>query len=75
MLKDIAEKTGFDVNSAINVNAMMNAEDATPAEQQTTTKRKAAPVETASTTSARKSAVPTIEIPPIKLPVYNVTSK
>ena len=73
--KLIAEKTGFDVNSAINVNAMMNAEDATPAEQQTTTKRKAAPVETASTTSARKSAVPTIEIPPIKLPVYNVTSK
>lgn len=74
--KLIAEKTGFDVNAAINVNSIMNADDnAAPAEQQTT-RRKAAPVEnvSANTPAARKTSVPTIEIPQIKLPTYNVTS-
>lgn len=71
--KMIADKTGFDVNSAININTMLNAEDATPAEQQTTTKRKAAPVETSSNTATRKATA--IDIPPIVLPSYNVVSK
>lgn len=52
--KMISEKTGFNIDSAITVNHIMDEEEA-PAEEETKT-RKTAPVKVESTTPVRKSA-------------------
>ena len=61
--KMISEKTGFNVDNAINVNHIMDTEEEKPAEVETKT-RKAAPVKAESNTPIRKTA-----------PKYKVVSK
>lgn len=51
----ISEKTGFNVDNAINVNRIMNAEDTKPAEEEPKV-RKASPVTSPSETPQRKAS-------------------
>ena len=56
--KLISEKTGFNIDNAINVNHIMDAEDAKPAERVDSKQRRTSPIETKETTPQRRTEVP-----------------
>ena len=71
--KAISEKTGFNIDKAIEINEVLNAEDKKEDKKEEAKERRVKE-DTADATPKRRTAAPAVEIPSEK-PRYNVISK